>query len=97
MNIEEIKNIIKQKILIDRLELEDITAEEIDDKDPLFIEGLGLDSVEALDVVAGLEEEFKIKVQGMPEEQTREHFYSVETLSKFVFSQLEQKQEPLLS
>ena len=60
--------------------------------EPLFMDGLGLDSVEALDVVAGLEEIFKIKVQGMPENETSEHFYSVETLSKFVFSQLEEKQ-----
>ena len=95
MNIEEIKNVIKQNILIERLELEDITADEIDDNEPLFMEGLGLDSVEALDVVAGLEEIFKIKVQGMSDDQTSEHFYSVETLSKFVLSQLEQMQEQL--
>lgn len=95
MNIEEIKNIIKQNILIDRLELEDITAEEIEDNEPLFLEGLGLDSVEALDVVAGLEEEFTIKVQGMPEDQIQKHFYSVETLSTFVLSKIQQTQEQL--
>ncbi|MFA9557775.1 acyl carrier protein [Evansella sp. AB-rgal1] len=92
MSIEEIKQIIKQNILIDRLELEDITAEEIDDNEPLFLEGLGLDSVEALDIVSGLEEEFEIKVQGMPEEEIRENFYSVETLSNFVMSRIKEKQ-----
>jgi acyl carrier protein len=86
--IEEIKTIIKQDILIDRLELEDISADEIDDKDPLFGDGLGLDSVEALDVVAGLEEEFGIKLQGIPQEQLAQHFASVETLSHFVHEQL---------
>lgn len=86
--IEEIKQIIKQDILIDRLELEDITAEEIEDQDPLFGEGLGLDSVEALDVVAGLEAEFGVKLQGMDQDQIRTHFYSVDTLSKFVHEQL---------
>lgn len=95
MNVVEIKNIIKQNILIDRLELEDITAEEIEDNEPLFLEGLGLDSVEALDVVAGLEEEFTIKVQGMPEDQIQKHFYSVETLSTFVLSKIQQTQEQL--
>lgn len=95
MNIEEIKSIIKQNILIERLELEDVTAEEIEDNEPLFLEGLGLDSVEALDVVAGLEEEFTIKVQGMPEDQIQKHFYSVETLSNFVFSKIQQTQEQL--
>lgn len=87
-SLEEIKNIIKQDILIDRLELEDITADEINDNDPLFGEGLGLDSVEALDVVAGLEEEFGIKLQGIPQEELAQHFASVETLSQYVHSQL---------
>lgn len=86
--MEEIKLTIKQNILIDRLELEDITADEIEDGAPLFGEGLGLDSVEALDVVAGLEAEFGVKLQGMDQEQIRTHFYSVDTLSKFVYEQL---------
>ena len=38
MNKTEIKEIIKEKVLIERLELEDITAEEIVDNEPLFIE-----------------------------------------------------------
>ncbi|MBP1965610.1 phosphopantetheine-binding protein [Paenibacillus aceris] len=87
-NLEEIKHAIKQNILIDRLELEDITAEEIEDNAPLFGEGLGLDSVEALDVVAGLEAEFGVKLHGMDQEAIRKHFYSVETLSQFVSEQL---------
>ncbi|MCZ8513161.1 phosphopantetheine-binding protein [Paenibacillus filicis] len=87
-SLEEIKNTIKQSILIDRLELEDITAEEIEDNAPLFGEGLGLDSVEALDVVAGLEAEFGVKLQGMDQEEIKKHFYSVETLSQFVSDQL---------
>jgi acyl carrier protein len=87
-SIEEIKSVLKQNILIDRLELEDITADEIDDNDQLFGEGLGLDSVEALDVVAGLEEEFGVKLQGLPQEEIQKHFYSVETLSQFIASKL---------
>jgi len=84
--IEEIKSTIKEVILIERLELEDITADDINDQEPLFGDGLGLDSVEALDVVAGLEEEFGVKLQGMTEEEIREHFYSVDTLANFVAS-----------
>lgn len=89
--IEEIKSIIRQRILIERLELEDITAEQIEDEIPLFIEGLGLDSVEALDVVAGLEEEFGINLQGFKQDEIRKHFYSVQSLSQFVFAQLSEK------
>ncbi|WP_100374824.1 phosphopantetheine-binding protein [Bacillus sp. FJAT-45037] len=89
--INEIKEIIKVNILIERLELEDIEADEIEDEEPLFGEGLGLDSVEALDVVSGVEAEFGIKVQGLEEEDIRQHFYSVATLSSFVAAQLTEK------
>lgn len=90
MNLEEIKNIVKQKILVERLELEDddIKAEDIDDDEAIFDEGLGLDSVEALDVVSGIEEEFKINIQDIPEEEVQESFYSVNTLSAFILNQL---------
>jgi acyl carrier protein len=86
--LEEIKQIIKQDILIDRLELEDITAEEIDDNEPLFGAGLGLDSVEALDVVAGLEEEFNVKLSGISQEELANHFSSVQKLAQFIFNLL---------
>lgn len=84
VTIEEIKAIIKEKILIERLELEDVTPEDIADDAPLFGEGLGLDSVEALDVVAGLQAEFGIKLQGASPESLRQDFYSVSTLASFV-------------
>lgn len=89
--LNEIKEIIKVKILIERLELEDIRADEIEDEEPLFGDGLGLDSVEALDVVAGVEAEFGIKLQGLEEEEIRKHFYSVATLAAFVEEQLKEK------
>ncbi|MBE5102257.1 phosphopantetheine-binding protein [Priestia aryabhattai] len=88
--IEEIKNIIKEKILVERLELDDITAEEIDDNEALFGDGLGLDSVEALDVISGVEEEFDIKMQGLEEEEIRQTFSSVETLSAYIHGKLAQ-------
>jgi acyl carrier protein len=88
--IEEIKNIIKEKILVERLELDDITAEEINDNEALFGDGLGLDSVEALDVISGVEEEFDIKMQGMEEEEIRQTFSSVETLSAYIHEKLAQ-------
>lgn len=90
--IDQIKAIIKQDILIDRLELEDITAEEIDDQAPLFGEGLGLDSVEALDLIVGLEEEFGVKFEGMKQEEIMERIYSVETLANFIASKITEKE-----
>ncbi|MEK4626611.1 phosphopantetheine-binding protein [Priestia sp. FSL P4-0332] len=88
--IEEIKNTIKTKILVERLELDDITPEEIDDNEALFGDGLGLDSVEALDVISGIEEEFGVKMQGLSEEETHEIFSCVNTLSNFIHEQLSQ-------
>jgi len=84
IDIAKFKQVIKKEILIDRLELEDISPEEIEDHTPLFGEGLGLDSVEALDVVAGVEQIFGIKVQGISPEEFKKHLYSVETLAQFV-------------
>lgn len=90
--LEEIKEIIKVNILIERLELEDIEVDEIEDEEPLFGDGLGLDSVEALDVVAGVEAEFGINMQGLEEEEIRHNFYSVATLSAFVEKQINEKE-----
>lgn len=88
--VDEIKAVIKQTILIDRLELEDITAEEIDDNESLFGDGLGLDSVEALDVLVGVEEEFGVKLQGIPQAEIIEIFGSVNVLAEYILSQLKQ-------
>jgi len=82
--LEQIKQVIKEDILIKRLELEDITAEEIEDEAPLFGEGLGLDSVEALDIIAGLEQFFGIKLQGVAPQEFKKHLYSVETIAHYV-------------
>ncbi|EGT4625346.1 TPA: acyl carrier protein [Clostridioides difficile] len=84
MSKAEIKKVIKEKILIDRLELEDITPDEIIDDEPLFGEGLGLDSVEALDVAAGVKEEFNVELPKMSQEETYKHFFSVDSLTAFV-------------
>ena len=84
MDQTDIKKIIKEKVLIERLELEDITPDEISDSEPLFIDGLGLDSVEALDVVAGVEEEFGVKVPKMMNEETQRYFHSVDSLAEYI-------------
>lgn len=87
-NLEEIKKVIREEILIERLELEDIEPAEIGDDLPLFSEdGLGLDSVEALDIIAGLEQLFQVKFDGISEGEFRTHLYSVGTLATFVFEQ----------
>ncbi len=74
---EEIK-----KIIIEALNLEGMTAEAIGDDDLLFDEGLGLDSVDALELVVSLEKAYGIKIDS--DDATRESFKSVETLATLV-------------
>ena len=74
---------VRLKTMIVRvLMLEGVTADEIGDEDRLFGGGLGLDSVDALELAIHIEEEFKVK---MPEdERSREAFASVAALSRYI-------------
>ena len=78
----ELENEIKQ-LIIDALMLEDITAGDIDSEAPLFIEGLGLDSIDALELAMALQERFGVQIQDDPDEN-REIFASVRSLADFV-------------
>lgn len=69
-------------LIIASLNLEGMTPDMIDDEAPLFGEGLGLDSVDALELVVALEKEFSIRIEG--EEGTREAFSSVSAMTRFV-------------
>jgi len=73
---------IKQ-LIIDALMLEDMTTADIDSEAPLFIEGLGLDSIDALELAMALQERFGVTIQDDPDEN-REIFASVKSLAHFV-------------
>jgi len=73
---------IKQ-LIIDTLNLEGMTPEEIDAEAPLFGDGLGLDSIDALELGLALKNRYGV-VLSAESEDMRQHFYSVETLVKFV-------------
>lgn len=71
-----------KRIIVDSLHLEGLTPEGIEDETPLFGEALGLDSVDALELVVALEKEFKIRIQS--QDAGREAFASVAALARFV-------------
>lgn len=71
-----------KKILVEELNLEDIAPEEIEDDAPLFGEGLGLDSLDAVEVVVLLEKFFGVEVKDLDE--GREAFQSINTLVAFI-------------
>ncbi len=81
----DLKHKLKE-LLIERLKFEDMTPEDIGDEEPLFDGGLGLDSIDALEIVVMLETEFGIKVKN--ETSARDYFRSVSTLAELVEEKL---------
>ena len=79
---EELHMRIK-KVIVEALMLEDVAAEDIDSEAPLFVEGLGLDSIDALELAVALHKEFGVKTRA-DDERNREIFFSVDTLAKFI-------------
>lgn len=78
----ELKEKLKMMI-IEELQLEDITLEEIEDDAPLFgDEGLGLDSLDAVELVVQLQIHFDVEIQNM--EEGRPAFQSIDSLAEFI-------------
>ncbi|AZL71051.1 MULTISPECIES: phosphopantetheine-binding protein [Pseudomonas] len=73
---------IKQ-LIIDALGLEDISVQDIDDAQTLFGEGLGLDSVDALELGLAIQKRYGIKIDADAKD-TRNHFTNVATLAAFI-------------
>ena len=77
----EIKNLI-----ITTLNLDELTADDIDAEAPLFGDGLGLDSIDALELGLAVKTQYGVVLSAESEEM-RQHFYSVATLAAFINSQ----------
>ncbi len=80
--MDELKNEIKD-VIISSLQLEDVTRDDIVDSEPLFGEGLGLDSIDALELGVALKKKFGIKFSSENTEN-RNHFASVDALAEFI-------------
>ncbi|NQZ09644.1 MAG: acyl carrier protein [Algicola sp.] len=81
----ELKNELKA-LIINTLELEDITHNDIIDTDPLFVDGLGLDSIDALELGLAVKKKYNI-VLNANDEATKKHFYSIDSLAAFINGQ----------
>ncbi len=68
--------------IIEQLNLEDFQPEDIDAKEPLFSGELGLDSIDALELIVLLEREYGLKIEN--QEKGREVFYSIESIAQFI-------------
>ena len=68
--------------IIEVLNLEDLDIDDIDAEAPLFNEGLGLDSIDALELIVLMEKEYGIKIEDP--KKGKEIFYSVKTMAEFI-------------
>ena len=72
-----------KKLVIEALALEDIEPDEIDTQDALFVDGLGLDSIDALEITMVLEERYRVQIED-DAEQNKKIFASIAALAEFV-------------
>ena len=70
-------------LIIDALDLEDISPEDIEDEAPLFVDGLGLDSIDALELGVAIKKAYDVKIDGNTDE-SKKYFYSVKSLCDFI-------------
>ena len=79
--MDELKKELKEKI-IEQLNLEDIAVEDIGDTDALFGDGLGLDSIDALELIVMFDKDYGIKLTDPKE--GRKIFQSVEVMANYI-------------
>ena len=80
--MNELENEIKE-LIISSLNLEDISVDDIKSEEPLFIDGLGLDSIDALEMGIALQQTFGVDFKS-DSEDSKKHFYSVKTLAEYI-------------
>ncbi|HDH05430.1 MAG TPA: acyl carrier protein [Nitrospirae bacterium] len=80
--LADIKSALKA-LLVKDLSLEDITPDDIKDDEILFGEGLGLDSLDAVEIVVILQRNFGLDVKDI--ENRKDVFHSIDTLAKYVY------------
>jgi acyl carrier protein len=74
-----------KQLIVDTLALEDVTPESIETDAPLFGEGLGLDSIDALEIALAVHSKFGVRTAAN-DERNREYYYSIRSLADFIRS-----------
>ncbi|MBI5545537.1 MAG: acyl carrier protein [Deltaproteobacteria bacterium] len=80
--MEELEREIKQ-LIVDSLRLENVKVEDIKSEAPLFVEGLGLDSIDALELAMAIRKKYGVKTQA-DDAQNAKIFASVKSLAAYV-------------
>ena len=79
--MDKLINDLKVQI-IEQLNLQDIKPEDIGDDQPLFVEGLGLDSIDALELIVLLQQHYQIKLSKA--EDGPKVFHSIRTIAEYI-------------
>lgn len=75
-----------KKFIIESLKLEDLSADDIDSDESLFGDGLGLDSIDALELGVAIRQRYGIRIEAVNEE-VKAHFANVRSLARFIDAQ----------
>jgi len=81
-DLSEIRQKLKT-LLVDHLNLQDVTAEQIQDDAPLFGGDIGLDSLDAVEIVVILQRHFSVEIKDM--DVGKRVFYSINTLADYIY------------
>jgi acyl carrier protein len=82
---EDLERQLKQ-LIVSALNLEDISPEQIGSEEPLFGEGLGLDSIDGLELGMAIRKAYNVKIESVTDE-TRKIFTSIRTIAQFIAAQ----------
>ena len=81
MTMDNLMLKLKEQV-IERLNLKDLKPENIGNDDPLFVEGIGLDSIDALELIVLLQQEYNIKLSNA--EDGPRVFHSIRTMAEYI-------------
>ena len=76
-----------KEVIVESLMLEDVSPEDIDSEEALFVEGLGLDSIDALELAIAIDKKFGVRIKP-DDEDTRKIFASVRSLASYLAGQM---------
>jgi acyl carrier protein len=83
MNIQTQQETQLAELIVESLNLEDISAEEIDPDAPLFGDGLGLDSIDALELALAISQKYGVQIR-TEDENVEEVFSTLRSLNRFI-------------
>jgi len=83
MQTQTVEEKLLAELIVESLNLEDVTAEEIQPEDPLFVDGLGLDSIDALELALAITQKYAIQLKAN-DNNMKQAFGTLRSLNAYV-------------